>query len=85
MKPCSFINCYCFKFDKHSILSVAFQDWVVLGALDLDDFVDKHLVNLSDWEKNFRALKARGRDAEKLPMEIKVLTTRRTIYFLPKE
>ena len=51
---------------------VTFQDWVVLGALDLDEFVDQHLVNLSDWEKNFRALKARGRDAEKLPMEIKV-------------
>ena len=31
-------------------------------------------VNLSDWERNFKALKARGRDAEKLPMEIKVLT-----------
>lgn len=57
---------------------MVFQDWVVLGALDLDEFVDKHLVNLSDWEKNFRALKARGRDAEKLPMEIKVPTKCRT-------
>ena len=44
----------------------------MLGALDLDEFVDQHLVNLSDWERNFKALKARGRDAEKLPMEIKV-------------
>ena len=43
------------------------QDWVVLGALDLDQFVTDNLVQLSDWEKNFRALKARGRDAEKLP------------------
>ena len=46
----------------------------MLGALDLDEFVDQHLVNLSDWERNFKALKARGRDAEKLPMEIKVST-----------
>jgi dynein heavy chain 2 len=43
------------------------QEWVVLGALDLDQFVLDNLVHLSDWERNFRALKARGRDAEKLP------------------
>ena len=48
----------------------------MLGALDLDEFVDRHLVNLSDWERNFKALKARGRDAEKLPMEIKVSTSK---------
>ena len=48
----------------------------MLGALDLDEFVDQHLVNLSDWERNFKALKARGRDAEKLPMEIKVSTAK---------
>lgn len=44
-----------------------FQDWVVLGALDLDQFVADNLINISDWERNFRALKTRGRDAEKLP------------------
>ena len=43
------------------------QDWVVLGAVDLDQFVQDNLVIISDWERNFRALKARGRDAEKLP------------------
>ena len=43
------------------------QDWVVLGALDLDQFVQDNLAIISDWERNFRALKARGRDAEKLP------------------
>jgi dynein heavy chain 2 len=40
---------------------------VVLGSLNIDDFVDKHLNDISDYEKNFKALKARGRDAEKLP------------------
>lgn len=39
----------------------------MLGSLDLDAFVDEHLKNLTDWERNFKALKARGRDAEKLP------------------
>ena len=44
-----------------------FQPWVVLGYLDLEDFVDKHMENLTDWERNFKSLKIRGRDAEKLP------------------
>ena len=39
----------------------------MLGSVDLDDLVDRHCHTMSDWEKNFRALKARGRDAEKLP------------------
>jgi len=43
------------------------QEWVVLGSLDLDEFVFQHLKTLPDWERNFKAVKARGRDAEKLP------------------
>lgn len=49
---------------------------MVLGALDLDDFVTTNLKELSDWEKNFKALKARGRDAEKLPRYGKGLSNR---------
>ena len=30
-------------------------------------FVEENLKDLSDWERNFKALKLRGRDAEKLP------------------
>ena len=44
-----------------------FQEWVVLGSLDLDVFVEENLKDLTDWERNFKALKLRGRDAEKLP------------------
>lgn len=43
------------------------QEWVVLGAVDLDEFAFQHLKSLQDWERNFKAVKARGRDAEKLP------------------
>jgi len=43
------------------------QEWVVLGSLDLDEFAFQHLKTLPDWERNFKAVKARGRDAEKLP------------------
>lgn len=35
--------------------------------MDLDEFVSAQLKELADWEKNFKALKTRGRNAEKLP------------------
>ena len=44
-----------------------FMDWVVLGSVDLDSLVDQHCLQVPDWERNFRALKAKGREAEKLP------------------
>lgn len=44
-----------------------FQEWVVLGSVDLDELVQEHCQVVPDWERNFRALKARGREAEKLP------------------
>ena len=44
-----------------------FQDWVVLGAVNLEGLVEGTCHEVSDWEKNFKALKVKGRDAEKLP------------------
>ncbi|GFR50179.1 hypothetical protein Agub_g12346, partial [Astrephomene gubernaculifera] len=49
-----------------------YQDWMVLGTVDLDEFVDANLVEVSDWELNFRMLKAASRDAEKLPNEVRI-------------
>ena len=40
---------------------------MVLGGVDVDEFVASHLHHIGDWERNFKALKIRGRDAEKLP------------------
>ena len=57
---------FCRQVGSHSSLFCT-QDWVVLGALDLDEFAFNNLHDLSDWERNFKGLKARGRDAEKLP------------------
>lgn len=44
-----------------------FQDWIVLGVVDIDSMIEEHLVKTSDWEKNFKALKAKGKEAEKIP------------------
>ena len=48
------------------------QEWVVMGTVDLDEFVDQALVEVPDWELNFKVLKAAARDAERLPNEVKV-------------
>lgn len=39
----------------------------MLGSVDLEEFIEENLKELSDWEKNFKALKMRGKNAEKLP------------------
>lgn len=44
-----------------------FKEWVVLGQVDIDELVEKNLQEVEDWERNFRAVKIRGQDAEKLP------------------
>ncbi|KAK3100036.1 hypothetical protein FSP39_013759 [Pinctada imbricata] len=70
-----FITCYRKAdalFKKLDASQTQFREWVVLGSIDLDLFVEENLKDLSDWEKNFKGLKARGRDAEKLPTQIKV-------------
>eukprot|EP01116_Phalansterium_solitarium_P024802 TRINITY_DN91_c0_g1_i1.p1 TRINITY_DN91_c0_g1~~TRINITY_DN91_c0_g1_i1.p1 ORF type:complete len:4098 (+),score=2051.07 TRINITY_DN91_c0_g1_i1:208-12501(+) len=45
-----------------------FQDWVALGTVNIEQYCDDNLKEVADWELNFRSLKARGREADKLPM-----------------
>ncbi len=44
-----------------------FKEWIILGQVDIEELVEKNLQNVEDWERNFRAIKIRGQDAEKLP------------------
>ena len=44
-----------------------FKEWTILGQIDIEELVEKYLLDVSDWERNFRILKIRGQDAEKLP------------------
>ena len=39
----------------------------MLGQVDLEKLVEKHLNSVQDWERNFKALKARGKESERLP------------------
>ncbi|KAM4699205.1 cytoplasmic dynein 2 heavy chain 1 [Discoglossus pictus] len=49
-----------------------FKEWVVIGQVDVDALMDKYLCDVHDWEKNFKALKVRGKEAERLPSVIKI-------------
>ncbi|XP_029458286.1 cytoplasmic dynein 2 heavy chain 1 [Rhinatrema bivittatum] len=49
-----------------------FKEWVAIGQVDVEKLVDEHLSTVYDWEKNFKALKVRGKEAERLPSTIKV-------------
>ena len=47
-----------------------FRYWVVLGYTDIDKLAEENLANVADWEKNFRMIKLKGREAEKLPLYV---------------
>ncbi|KAI8896032.1 dynein heavy chain and region D6 of dynein motor-domain-containing protein [Globomyces pollinis-pini] len=49
-----------------------FKDWVILGSVDLDLFVNEALADVGDWEQNFRLLKQKGKDSEQLPLSIQL-------------
>uniref|UniRef100_A0A672TN04 Cytoplasmic dynein 2 heavy chain 1 n=1 Tax=Strigops habroptila TaxID=2489341 RepID=A0A672TN04_STRHB len=49
-----------------------FKEWIVIGQVDMETLVKTHLSSKQDWEKNFKALKVRGKEAERLPSTIKI-------------
>lgn len=60
-----------------------YKEWTVLGQVDLDSFVDSHVVTAQEFEENFKAVRARRREAEKLPEIIKVKKI--VFYFFTRE
>lgn len=65
-------------FQQLETVTERFCDWIVLGQVDLELLVDEHLESVQDWERNFRALKAKGREAEKLPKYVTLLVSERS-------
>lgn len=49
------------------------KEWVVLGQVDLDAFVESHVATAAGFEENFRAVRAKRKEADKLPETVKVL------------
>uniref|UniRef100_A0A8D2JAH6 Dynein cytoplasmic 2 heavy chain 1 n=1 Tax=Varanus komodoensis TaxID=61221 RepID=A0A8D2JAH6_VARKO len=44
-----------------------FKEWVIIGQVDMEALVEKNLFNEHDWEKNFKTLKGKGKEVERLP------------------
>ncbi|XP_013869519.1 cytoplasmic dynein 2 heavy chain 1 [Austrofundulus limnaeus] len=59
-------------FNRLQAVQDIFKEWVVLGQVDLEKLVEKYLSSVQDWERNFKALKARGKESERLPSQEKV-------------
>lgn len=55
------------KCDTVTVCAYALQEWVVLGQVDVEKLIEMHLNSVQDWERNFKALKVRGKDSERLP------------------
>ncbi len=37
-----------------------YNDWVALGAVDVEDYIIEKFTDPADWEMNFKASKAKG-------------------------
>ncbi|KAF3823514.1 hypothetical protein GH733_006982 [Mirounga leonina] len=48
------------------------KEWIVIGQVDMEALVEKHLSTVHDWERNFKALKIKGKEVERLPSVVKV-------------
>ncbi|XP_045342577.1 cytoplasmic dynein 2 heavy chain 1 isoform X15 [Leopardus geoffroyi] len=48
------------------------KEWIAIGQVDMEALVEKHLSTVHDWEKNFKALKIKGKEVERLPSAVKV-------------
>uniref|UniRef100_A0A667ZZ86 Dynein cytoplasmic 2 heavy chain 1 n=1 Tax=Myripristis murdjan TaxID=586833 RepID=A0A667ZZ86_9TELE len=59
-------------FSRLQAVQNKFKNWVVLGQVDIERLVEKHLDSVQDWERNFKALKAQGKESERLPSQEKV-------------
>ena len=49
-----------------------FNDWIALGTVDLDELLAAQLNSVSDWELNYKVLKQRAKELERLPDEMRV-------------
>ncbi|KAM3616881.1 uncharacterized protein V6R79_025341 [Siganus canaliculatus] len=59
-------------FSRLQAIQLKFKEWLVLGQVDLENLVENHLNLVQDWERNFKALKARGKESERLPSQEKI-------------
>ena len=55
-------------FQRLEAVSEQFRDWVALGYMDIDKLAEEHLSFVADWEHNFKMIKVKGKEAERIPL-----------------
>ena len=60
-----FVVCLCFCVCISGFLYL--QDWLVISQVDLEELIEENLKTAADWESQFKILKAKAREAERLP------------------
>ncbi|VDO92169.1 unnamed protein product [Soboliphyme baturini] len=59
-------------FEQLADLEETFMEWVQIGQINLDQLIEEKFNAVLDWEYNFKLIKSKGRDVEKLPNEVKI-------------
>ncbi|KAH7706719.1 cytoplasmic dynein 2 heavy chain 1, partial [Aphelenchoides avenae] len=59
-------------FEKVSSVGDQFEDWIVLAQVNIEDLIEEHFKKASDWEAELKTVKAKGREVERLPNEIRL-------------
>ena len=49
-----------------------FEDWAVLGCVNLETVVSENLKCIADWELNLKILKQKGKEVESIPQMIRI-------------
>ena len=55
-------------FQRLEAVNEQFRDWVALGYMDIDKLAEEHLSVVADWEQNFKMIKIKGKEAERIPL-----------------
>lgn len=59
-------------FDQLRALIKDYEHWVVLGTVDIEDYVEGTLTEVSQYEENFKLIERKHREAQRIPEETKV-------------
>lgn len=59
-------------FDKLRDLCESHEHWVALGTVDIEEYVDTHLEEVKDYNRNFEILEEKRYLASKLPSSVKI-------------
>lgn len=52
-----------------------YKGWTILGQVDIDSFVDSHVTTATGFEENYKVVRTRRKEVDKLPETIKVCRT----------